>query len=173
MNATQASALVSSFLASWQNRDIEQILEFLAKDAVYHNVPVAPIVGRDAIRGIFQAFLDTFAFASLDVITMAAAPDLVLAERMDRFVLNDGRKVELPVTGVFELLGAIGLLVPQTLPLATYGLIALLVAMFPANVHAAREGLMVAGRRATPLLWRLPLQVFWIAALWSVRRWPV
>ena len=103
MNATDASALVSSFLASWQNRDIEQILEFLAKDAVYHNVPVAPIVGRDAIRGIFQAFLDTFAFASLDVVTMAAAPDLVLAERMDRFVLNDGRKVELPVTGVFEL----------------------------------------------------------------------
>jgi len=77
------------------------------------------------------------------------------------------------VTGVLELLGAIGLLVPQTLPLATYSLIALLVAMFPANVHATREGLMVAGRRATPLLWRLPLQVFWIAALWWVRRWPV
>jgi len=77
------------------------------------------------------------------------------------------------VTGVLELLGAIGLLVPQTLPLATYSLIALLVAMFPANVHAAREGLMVAGRRATPLLWRLPLQVFWIAALWWVRRWAV
>jgi uncharacterized membrane protein len=77
------------------------------------------------------------------------------------------------VTGVLELLGAIGLLVPQTLPLAAYSLIALLVAMFPANVHAAREGLMVAGRRATPLLWRLPLQVFWIAALWWVRRWAV
>jgi uncharacterized membrane protein len=72
-------------------------------------------------------------------------------------------------TGVLELLGAIGLLVPQALPAAAYGLIALLVAMFPANVHAAREGLMVAGRRATPLLWRLPLQLFWIAALWWVR----
>jgi uncharacterized membrane protein len=45
----------------------------------------------------------------------------------------------------------------------------LLMAMFPANVHAAREGLMVAGRRATPLVWRLPLQLFWIAALWWVR----
>jgi len=58
--------------------------------------------------------------------------------------------------------------------LAAYGLIALLVAMFPANVHAAREGLMVAGRRATPVLWRLPLQLFWIAALWwSGRQSPV
>jgi uncharacterized membrane protein len=72
-------------------------------------------------------------------------------------------------TGVLELLGAIGLLVPQAHQFASYGLMALLVAMFPANVQAAREGLMIAGRRATPLLWRLPLQLFWIAALWSVR----
>lgn len=41
-------------------------------------------------------------------------------------------------------------------------------AMFPANLRAAREHLPVAGRRATPLLWRLPLQLFWIAALWWV-----
>jgi uncharacterized membrane protein len=72
-------------------------------------------------------------------------------------------------TGLLEFLGAIGLLVPQTLPAAAYCLIALLVAMFPANVHAAREGLIVAGRRAMPLVWRLPLQLFWIAALWWVR----
>jgi uncharacterized membrane protein len=72
-------------------------------------------------------------------------------------------------TGVLELLGAIGLLVPRALPLAAYGLIALLVLLFPANVRAARERLMIAGRRAPPLLWRLPLQLFWIAALWWVR----
>ena len=72
------------------------------------------------------------------------------------------------VTGVLELLGAIGLLVPQVMRLAAYGLMALLVALFPANVQAARQGLMVAGRRAMPLLWRLPLQLFWIAALWWV-----
>jgi uncharacterized membrane protein len=72
-------------------------------------------------------------------------------------------------TGVLELIGAIGLLVPQALPAAAYGLIALLVAMFPANVHAAREGLAIAGRRAMPFVWRAPLQLFWIAALWWVR----
>ena len=71
-------------------------------------------------------------------------------------------------TGVLELIGAIGLLVPQTAPVAAYGLIALLVAMFPADVHAAREGLVIAGRRACRSVWRLPLQLFWIAALWWV-----
>ena len=71
-------------------------------------------------------------------------------------------------TGVLELAGAIGLVVPRLRPAAAYGLMALLVAMFPANVHAAREGLLVAGHRATPLIWRLPLQLFWIGALWWV-----
>jgi uncharacterized membrane protein len=71
-------------------------------------------------------------------------------------------------TGILELMGAISLLVPQTTPAAAYGLIALLLAMFPANVHAARAGLVIAGRRASSLVWRLPLQVLWIVALWLV-----
>ena len=74
------------------------------------------------------------------------------------------------LTGLFELTGAIGLLVPSTTAAAGYGLMALLVAMFPANVHAPREGLVIAGRRASPLMWRLPLQLFWILALWRVAR---
>ena len=72
------------------------------------------------------------------------------------------------LTGILELFGAIGLMLPQMLPMVAYGLIALLVAMFPANVNAARQGLVVGGRRAMPLFWRLPLQLFWIAALWWV-----
>jgi len=72
-------------------------------------------------------------------------------------------------TGVLEFVGAIGLLVPRVVTAAASALIALLVAMCPANVHAAREGLVIAGRRAMPLVWRVPLQLFWIAALWWVR----
>ena len=68
-------------------------------------------------------------------------------------------------TGVLELAGAVGLLVPRAAAIAAYALAALLVAMFPANVHAARAGLIVVGRRATPLVWRLPLQLFWIVSL--------
>lgn len=54
---------------------------------------------------------------------------------------------------------------------AAYGLILLLLAMFPANIRADRAGLIVAGRRAMPLVWRLPLQLLWILALWWVARW--
>jgi uncharacterized membrane protein len=72
------------------------------------------------------------------------------------------------ITGIFELLGAVGLVVPGLVRASAYGLIALLVALFPANVHAARRRLMVAGRPAMPLALRLPLQLVWIGALWWV-----
>ncbi len=74
------------------------------------------------------------------------------------------------LTGVLELAGAVGLLVPGLTSLAAYCLMALLVAMFPANVYAATAGLEIGGREASPLVWRLPLQLFWIGALWWVGR---
>jgi uncharacterized membrane protein len=74
------------------------------------------------------------------------------------------------VTGVLEFLGAAGLLVPGFVRASAYALIALLLALFPANVRAARLRLLVAGRPATPLAIRLPLQLFWIGALWWIAR---
>jgi limonene-1,2-epoxide hydrolase len=100
----EASAqLVRNFLGSWQGRNLETICSAFADDAVYHNVPVEPIEGIVGIRAIFQGFLDAFSDAKLDVLTLAAEPGLVLAERIDYFTMNDGRKVTLPVTGVFEV----------------------------------------------------------------------
>jgi uncharacterized membrane protein len=72
------------------------------------------------------------------------------------------------LTGMLELCGAIGLVVPSLVRVAAYALMVLLGALFPANVHAARAQLIVAGRPATPLLMRLPMQAFWIGALWWV-----
>ena len=95
--------LVRDFLGSWEDRDLDVICSAFADDAVSHNVPVAPIEGIAGIRAIFQAFLDAFAEAKLDIVTLAAEPGLVLAERVDYFTMNDGRKVVLPVNGVFEV----------------------------------------------------------------------
>jgi uncharacterized membrane protein len=74
------------------------------------------------------------------------------------------------LTGILELAGAVGLLIPRFTSLAAYCLAALLVAMFPANVYAAMADVEVGGRAASPLVWRLPLQLFWIAALLWVAR---
>lgn len=74
------------------------------------------------------------------------------------------------LTGLAELLGAAGLLLRPWAAVAAWSLAVLLVAMFPANIRAARSGLPVAGRRAMPLRWRLPLQLFWIGGLVVVAR---
>ncbi|HET6898902.1 MAG TPA: DoxX family protein [Vicinamibacteria bacterium] len=66
-------------------------------------------------------------------------------------------------TGVCEALGAVGLLVPRTRVAAAAALILLFVALLPANVHAARAGVTLRGRPATPLALRVPLQILFIA----------
>lgn len=103
MNAAEAEAFIRDFLGSWQRRDLDYIMSFFAEHATYHNVPVPPIVGAAGIRAIFEAFLGAFTEAALDLVTIAAKPDLVLTERIDRFLMTDGRKVTLPVNGVFEI----------------------------------------------------------------------
>lgn len=70
------------------------------------------------------------------------------------------------ITGVLEILGAIGLLGAQFHVAAAYCLILLLIAMFPANIRAARERLPVGGRPATPLWLRTPMQALFIGLLW-------
>ncbi len=73
-------------------------------------------------------------------------------------------------TGVCEIAGAIGLLVPQTRDIAGFCIIVLLVCLFPANAKAAREYLNVAGRPATPLWLRLPIQIMFIGLTWWASR---
>lgn len=74
------------------------------------------------------------------------------------------------VTGALELLGAAGLLVPSLRALAGLCLIALLVAMFPANIKAALNHTKLRGREAMPLWLRAPMQLLFIALLlWSTK----
>ena len=71
------------------------------------------------------------------------------------------------VSGLAEILGGLGVLLPPTRRCAAWGLIALLVAVFPANVHVALHG-WPGVNLPTWLLWaRLPLQPLF---MWGVYR---
>ena len=69
------------------------------------------------------------------------------------------------LTGALEVIGAVGMLVPATAPYAAVGLAMLLIAMFPANVHAARAKLSLGGRPVTPLASRSVMQIVFLAAV--------
>lgn len=69
------------------------------------------------------------------------------------------------ITGVLEILGAVGLLVPATTRVAAVCLALLLIAMFPANIHAARRHVSIASKPTTNLGLRTALQVVFVAML--------
>jgi len=68
-------------------------------------------------------------------------------------------------TGVAEIAGAIGLLLPATRRFAALALLLLLVAVFPANVYAAVYDIPFGGDPATPLLPRLLEQIFYLCCV--------
>jgi uncharacterized membrane protein len=75
-------------------------------------------------------------------------------------------------TGVCEVVGAIGILVPRTRSLSGFCLCVFLLCVLPANIKAARDKLTVGGRAATALWLRVPLQiVFLVLVFWSTQPW--
>ena len=74
------------------------------------------------------------------------------------------------ISGVFEVLGGIGLLIPRLQVVAAWGLIALLVAVFPANLHMALHTEDYPELPPAVLWVRLPFQALFIAwAYWFTR----
>jgi len=70
------------------------------------------------------------------------------------------------LTGVLEIAGAIGLLIPQTRKLAGICLAVYLVAVFPANVYAALNEVTLRGEAPTSLWLRTLIQLLYIGMVW-------
>ena len=68
-------------------------------------------------------------------------------------------------TGVCEILGGLGLLIPAVAPVAAACLAMLLIGLFPANIRAAREQLTIGGRQATALPLGALLQLLLITSV--------
>jgi uncharacterized membrane protein len=70
------------------------------------------------------------------------------------------------LAGALQLAGAAGLAFDRTRRLAGICLALLLVAMYPANVNAAVNGISFRGRPPTPLWLRTPVQIVYVLAVW-------
>ncbi len=96
--------LVSAFCRAWSNRDVEEILGYFAEDAVYHNMPMPAMQGKPAIKTVLQQIVSPTTWIEWETLNIAEAGNVVFTERVDRFEMG-GKKVELPVAGVFEIEG--------------------------------------------------------------------
>lgn len=94
--------VVRAFCAAWGDGDLDALIAFFADDAVYHNIPLAPVVGPDQIRATVEGFTGGVDSIEFRVDAIAADGGTVLTERVDIFTFPNGR-IELPVMGTFEV----------------------------------------------------------------------
>ncbi|TQM31355.1 nuclear transport factor 2 family protein [Nocardia bhagyanarayanae] len=99
---TGPDELVRAMCRSWSDPDPDRISSYFGEDAVYHNIPMEPIVGRTAIRDFIAGFLTTFDAIDFDIHHQVTAGNIVMNERTDT-LRGNGRDTPLPVMGVFEV----------------------------------------------------------------------
>jgi limonene-1,2-epoxide hydrolase len=81
---------------------VDEIVAYFTDDAVYHNIPVEPAVGPEAIKAVFSMFTTGVERMEFKIRNIVGEGDVVLTERVDVFVLPNVT-IELPVMGTFEV----------------------------------------------------------------------
>jgi limonene-1,2-epoxide hydrolase len=100
--STDPIDVVSRFCETWESTDIDAVMAYFTDDAVYHNIPMAPVQGKDAIRATIEGFAGGVDKIEFEVLAIAATGNTVLTERVDRFVGAE-KTIALPVMGTFEV----------------------------------------------------------------------
>jgi limonene-1,2-epoxide hydrolase len=95
--------LVTALIKANEARDVDALLAVLTQDALYENVPISVLTGHDEIRGMLEGFLGSATKVAWEVLHQVEQGSIVMNERIDRFVMADGKRIELRVAGVFEV----------------------------------------------------------------------
>lgn len=93
--------LTRAFFQSWERKDVEAIVAAFAADGVYHNIPFAPVEGRDSIRKAVEKFVALGDDMTFELRKLVCAGDTVVTERVDGWTYK-GRRHSLPVMGILE-----------------------------------------------------------------------
>ena len=104
MRPEAAISLVRDFGAAWDRCDVEAVLEMMAADVGYENVPLPPMNGRDEVRAFITPNMG--AAERMDWKFLAVEADAagrrVLTERVDSFIFEEGT-VAVRLMGIFEI----------------------------------------------------------------------
>ena len=99
----EAQEVVYQFCKAFERKNLDEIIGFFTEDAEYQNVPMGPgAKGKEAIKKVINTFLPMAKEVQFRIVRSAATGNTVMNERVDIFDMG-GKKVELPVAGVFEV----------------------------------------------------------------------
>jgi len=97
-----AEDIVNEFMERIQQMDMDAACELVSDDVEYDNVPVGKVTGPEGIKNILGPMVGMFDELDWVIHRQIASDTLVVNERTDRFG-KDGKWMELPVAGVFEV----------------------------------------------------------------------
>jgi limonene-1,2-epoxide hydrolase len=95
--------VVTEFCNKWLTADPDELAGYFTEDAVYHNIPMEPVQGREAIKEFIAGFTAGFDGIDFQVHRQVSDGNVVMNERTDVMHRKDGGEIPLPVTGVFEV----------------------------------------------------------------------
>jgi hypothetical protein len=95
--------VVRAFIDAWNRRDWDAVVAAFTDDVVYHNIPMEPLVGKAAAGAMIRSMQPTA--VDWQLLSIAANGDRVLTERLDTFVMPNGKSLSVPVMGTFEIAG--------------------------------------------------------------------
>ncbi len=92
---------VMAFIQAWNDMDWDAVEDAFAEDVFYHNIPMEPIEGKAAAAAFARSMNPQS--VNWEVLNIAENGDVVLTERVDNFVLADGKQLSLPVMGTMVI----------------------------------------------------------------------
>ncbi len=96
--------IVTDFCDRVAEGDAEKAASYFSDDAVYHNIPLDPVNGREQIQATIAMFLGMAEKVWFETLHLVADGTIVMTERIDHFQVG-GKDIGLPVMGTFEVEG--------------------------------------------------------------------
>lgn len=100
---TDNATIVREFIGAWTRLNADELVNYFTDDGIYHNMPAQPVQGQPNLKRFIAGFIGGWGNTQWDILNLVATGDVVIAERLDRTVTKDGKPVNLPCCGVFEM----------------------------------------------------------------------
>jgi limonene-1,2-epoxide hydrolase len=97
--------VVRAEMGAWSSLDVDQIMGYFTDDATWlPGFSFPTYSGLKEIRGAVEGFVKDMARADIEIVNLAVAGNVVLTERIDRFIFK-GEPLDAPGMGAFEVSG--------------------------------------------------------------------
>ena len=100
--STEPEGIVKELFDGWRAKDADRIAALFTEDAVYHNIPMDVIKGKEQIRHTIAGWLQSMPGMDFRFLNVLSGDGIVMMERRD-LIPRDSGMHELPVMGVIEL----------------------------------------------------------------------